>query len=235
MDGETEVTIMREYLKTKKYGFNYKIENIGGTGKTSYHIKLCKEAEDKEYFFFLDYDKKDDYNKYKQIIENNGVFFFPDFVTENFSAEDIYEFYIDWIQKIGFTFTLEQKEVIEVRLMKCKQKSDELIQMSEKKGKPKGFEITLINFTLSCFYPELLRKYPQYQNEENSLDLDKFKQFFKTQFTENYLKERIRKSFEDPDRKSEKFSFEEKIKPFLKQIADLVNRNIKIKYGIEDN
>lgn len=236
VDGETEVTIMREYLKTKKYGFNYNIENMGGTVKTSYHIKLCKEAGDKEYFFFLDYDKRDDYKKYKGIVGDKGAFFFPDFVTENFSAENIHRYYIDWVQTIGLSFSQQQKEKIKLKLMKSKQKSDELIQMSEKQGKPRGFEKTLINFTLSCFYPELLIKYPQYQINENRLDLDKFKQFFKTQFTENYLKERIRKSLiEDPDRNNEKFPFEEKIKPFLKQIADSVNRNIKIKYEIEDN
>lgn len=235
VDGETEVTIMREYLETKKYGFHYKIENLGGSGKASYHIKICKEAEDKEYFFFLDYDNKDDYERNKKIIDSKGVFFFPDFVTENFSIEDIYKFYLDWINIFGFSLSVDQKKEIKSRLIKSKEKSEELIQMTKKKGRPKGFEKTLINFTLKYFYQEILIKYPEFKNVDNHMDLKRFDQFFKTQFTENYLKKRISKSLiEDPDRKNEKFSFEVKIKPFLKQIAESFNRNINIKYDIKD-
>ncbi len=78
------------------------------------------------------------------MIQDNGVFFFPDFVTENFTVDQILKCYSNWIKDLGGILTTEEKDVLNQRLIESKIRSEDLILASKNEGITKGFEDILI-------------------------------------------------------------------------------------------
>ncbi len=86
VEGATEKSILKCYAKNRSW-IRYKVKNIKGLPKTIYYLKLNEDIEERVYYFFLDYENPEVYKINKDEVGNNGAFFFPDFVTENFSSE----------------------------------------------------------------------------------------------------------------------------------------------------
>lgn len=169
------------------------------------------------------------------MIQNNGVFFFPDFVTENFTVEQMLNCYSKWIKDLSGNLTAENKSILNQRLTKSKEQSVALISASKKEEIIKGFENILVDFTQVHYSDLILQKYPEFHIDSQQLYLSKkkFKQKFKEIFTENYLIEIVRTSLEDdPERKSIKFAFEHKLEPFYKKINKIIYRNIDQQFHI---
>lgn len=236
VEGETEKQIISSYIQNKRGWFPYIIENIKGIDKTIQTLTVNKPIKERHYYFFLDYERLQNYKAKKSIIGDNGAFFFPDFVTENFNPEEILELFAKWFNKIGVTLTKRDREVLSKELNECKSESNLLIQMEEKEGNPKSYEKVLINFSLKNYPDYLIKAYPEINNNENSQypNRMKFKQKFKKIFTENYLILLIKKALEtDPERKGDKFAFETKISPFYASINQYIHRNDIIRYDLE--
>ena len=236
VEGETEKQIISSYIQNKRGWFPYIIENIKGIDKTIQVLTVNKPIKERHYYFFLDYESLQNYERKKKIIGDNGAFFFPDFVTENFRPEEILELFIKWFNKIGVTLTKMDREVLSKELNKCKIESDLLIQMEEKEGNPKSYEKVLINFSIKNYPNFLIKAYPEIINDKNHQhpNKKKFKQKFKKIFTENYLILLIKKALEtDPDRKGDKFAFETKMSPFYTTINQYIHRNDIVRYDLE--
>ncbi len=236
VEGETEKQIISFYIQNKRGWFPYIIENIQGIDKTIQVLTVNKPIKERHYYFFLDYESSQNYKNKKEKIGDNGAFFFPDFVTENFKPEEILELFAKWFNKIGVTLTKMDREGLSKELNKCKTESDILIQMEEKEGNPKSYEKVLINFSLKNYPDFLIRAYPEIINDKNPQHLikKKFKQKFKKNFTENYLILLIKKALEtDPKRKGNRFAFETKISPFYTTINQYIHRNDIVRYDLK--
>lgn len=235
VEGETEKNIMEFYFNRKPMFIAIDVENIGGVGNTIYYRKLVKDIKERDYYFFIDYENPENYQKKLDFIQNDGVFFFPDFVTENFTVEQILNGYSKWIKDLGGNLSTQNKGILYQRLNDSKVQSVELISASKKDKIIKGFENILIDFT-QVYYPELIKqKYPEHYTDSQQyyLSKKKLKQNFKKIFTEKYLLEIVRTSLEvDPERKSRKFAFEYKLEPFYKKINKIIYRNIDQQFHI---
>ena len=236
VEGETEKNILEFYFENKPMFIMIDIENIRGGGNTIYYSKLIKDIKEREYFFFLDYENQRNYEEKSCMIQDNGVFFFPDFVTENFTVEQTLKCYSTWINDLGGNLKTEARAILNQRLIESKKQSEILILASKKEGTTKGFEDVLIDFT-KVHYPSLiLQNFPELQidSQTNYLSKKKLKQKFKEIITEKYLIEIVKTSIEDdPERKTIKFSFEHKLEPFYEKINTIIYRNINLQFKVK--
>ncbi|KKN38717.1 hypothetical protein LCGC14_0750690 [marine sediment metagenome] len=230
VEGETERILLLEYLKRRRF-IQFKIINIKGIGNVSHYIKITEDFEDKEFYFFIDYDSYDKYMKNARKYGDNCAFFFQDFVTENFSTKQFYEAFISWIDTLHLSIKDFQKEEILKKLQKSKLYSEQIknsIQTGEEiNEKPQlGFEKIVINFLQQLYSSEMQQNYPQLLklNKENQIENTReFKDLVKTQLVVR-LKTVIIESMElDPQRKDKIFPFEEKLKPFIENILKIIN------------
>ncbi len=230
VEGETERTLLLEYLKRRRF-IRFKIKNIKGIGNVSHYMKVTEEFEDKEFYFFIDYDSYNKYKKNARMYGDNCAFFFQDFVTENFSAIQFYEAFISWINTLHLNMTEFQKEEIQKRLRKSKlysEKIKSLIQRGEEiKEKPQlGFEKIIINFLRQHYSCEMQQNYPKILklNKKNQIENTKeFEDLIKTQLALRLKTFIVESMEEDPQRKEKIFSFEEKLNPFIENILKIIN------------
>lgn len=131
---------------------------------------------------------------------------------------------------------MSQKQSLLSELKCAKEESNRLLASEEKTSKITGYESILIDFSLLNFDERLKHAYPEIVTGGDHPHINKrrFEKTFKKIFTENYLilviKEKIE---EDPERKNEKFAFEEKLKPFYSAIDQFRLRNQKIQYDLK--
>ena len=236
VEGETEKQIISSYFQIKRLWFPITVENIKGIDKTIQNLTIAKSIKERNYYFFLDYERSQKYKEKKKLVGNNGAFFFPDFVTENFKPEEILELFAKWFYKIGVTLTKRDRKGLSKELNECKTESSLLIQMEEKEGNPKSYEKVLVNFSIRNYPNFLIKAYPEIMIDENPQypSKMKFKQKFKKIFTENYIILLIKNALEtDPERKGDKFAFETKLSPFYTSINQYIHRNVIIRYDLE--
>ncbi|MFW9972676.1 MAG: hypothetical protein ACFFDF_20995 [Candidatus Odinarchaeota archaeon] len=236
VEGESEKTIMNLYFKIKGLWFPIAVENIGGIDKTIQTLTIGKIIKERAFYFFLDYENEQKYNNNKSLIGEHGDFFFPDFVTENFNPEEILKLFTKYFNSIGGTLTEGYREFLSEELFKCKEESKLLIQMEKKEGNPKSYEKILINFLIKKYPEILIKKYPdcKIDGEHPYPNKRKFKQKFKEVFTEKYIVTIIKNALEiDPDRKGEKFAFENKLTPFYDSINQYIYRNDILRYNFD--
>jgi hypothetical protein len=246
VEGGTEITLLNEY-KRRALWINISIQKMGGSSGSP---KVSQVMEDLgssiKSFFFLDYDNPKDYQKIKDKLGNNARFFFPDFVTENFTAEDIFGSFSTWFKSKSFELTEGLAKELEVILQAVKDKSRDLIEKISKneviEEEYEGFEKVLIEFIDEHLQSFLEENYYQTSNKCLDEQIQKWKLSGIEQKEKgkniNYSKEKRKDSLEilvktelanvlcdvidrsivqDKNRKK-KFSFEEKLHPFLQEI-----------------
>ena len=229
VEGETEKKLIESYFENKPMYIIIDVENIRGGGNTIYYSKLIKDIKEREYYLFLDYENQKNYEEKFKMILDGGVFFFPDFVTENFNVEQILKCYSCWITDLGGNLNKEDKHALNQKLTESKIQSDALIRASKKEGTAKGFEEILIDFTKVNYSNLILHNFPEFKIDKQTqyLSYKKLKQKFKEIFTERYLIEIIKTSLkDDPERNIIKFEFENKLEPFYKKINNVIYRNM---------
>lgn len=131
VEGETEYNVLKEYFSIFRYLPHFDkidVQNIGGETNASFTFSyIIKNFRVKYHFLFLDYDDDDSYNNKKKklirerIPENSYHFSQPDFVTENFTPEEIMKAYRNYLNKIEMTLTEENLEELEKNLIYAKE------------------------------------------------------------------------------------------------------------------
>ena len=147
VEGATEKSILKCYVKDKSW-LRYKVKNIKGLSKIMYYLKLSEDIEERVYHFFLDYENPEVYDMNKDEVGNNGAFFFPDFVTDNFSPEEILKSFKDWTNSCNITLSSSLEDELMNLLQKAKQDSNRLISQTIKTENPKGFEEIIIDILM---------------------------------------------------------------------------------------
>lgn len=227
VEGKSEKTILTEYLKHKRRVFSITI--MGGIGKAKFYKKLHEETKNFEFFYFFDVHKDiKGFEERKQVYGDRCSFFFPDFVTENFSAEECFNSFNIWLNDIRLSIRKDDKEFILNRLQIEKAKSIEMIkQFNEKKNitiqNSKGFEEIIIG-RLKKYKNEIIE---YYKNVGVDVKPDeKFKDRIKTELA-GRLKLYLSNTFLDNTKRTKKYSFEEKINPFYNIITKILNYQLQ--------
>lgn len=232
VEGESDRAIIIEYIN-KKSGLRFKIKNMQGINNADYHMKVSEDTEDHEYYFFFDFDSVDKYNSRREEYRDKCSFFFPDFMTENFTVDEFNEALISWIDFINLDLTGEHKSKIYELLMQEKEKSNILIEdinsgaeLTERNTK--GYEKISINYLRLYFRSELSKLFPESIGlDDNGWMLKSSKKYFDDLFKEgisNRLKQLIIDSMELDPRREHKFQFEIKLQPFWDKLLTIVNR-----------
>ncbi len=229
--GKTEEVILQEYVERR--WLKFLIKNMRGEDKSSFYKRVCEDIGDKEFFFLFDFH---DLRNYKEKITKYGencAFFIPDFITENFSVEQVFDAFLSIVISLGINVNEVNKEKILESLKKEKEKSIKIIKELESNSSPsiasaKGFEKVLIKYLRDNFPREVNMKFPFILLDENGYITEKnqkskLKQELKKILAGN-LKTHLIESLEnDPKRKENKFPFEVKIEPFINNILQVIN------------
>lgn len=104
VEGGTGYDILNAYKRRKAGYDNLGYVNIHGTGNSWDTIQnISSYFRNRLSFIFLDYDNHQEFEERKKILSNHGIdiiqdvyFFIPDFVTENFTVNQILNSYIKW-------------------------------------------------------------------------------------------------------------------------------------------
>jgi len=229
--GKTEEIILQEYVE--RSWLKFLIKNMRGEDKSTFYKKVCEDIGDKEFYFLFDFH---DLRNYKDKITKYGencAFFIPDFITENFSIEQVFNAFLSVLISLGINTNEIDKEKILEFLKKEKEKSKKIIKDLEGNSSPsiasaKGFEKVLIKFLRDNFPREINMKFPFILLDKNGYITEreqksKLKQEIK-RILAGKLKIHLIDSLEnDPDRKKDKFPFEIKIEPFINNMLRVIN------------
>jgi len=212
--------------------FNFRVENMRSQSNVVHYMRLQKNIPEKDYYYFFDYHNLNEYKQKKKKYDTISSFFFPDFITENFSSAEFYNSLIDWLDFINLKLSNDNDSEIIRLLEEEKEKSIVIIERIENKDdisriKANGYEKVTINFLNKNYGKEIQRAYPNdiHLNPNNEIKKkDTFKQIFKREITSR-IKDIVKNSMKnDPKRRDFKFPFEIKLEPFYRKIADLYNR-----------
>jgi hypothetical protein len=231
VEGGTEEALIEEYFHHGNLPISFQLKIYGGVKKIPYNIKLILDQPEKYSFFLVDYEDEKNYADLQPIVADNGVFFFPDFITENFTVEEFCGTLKSWMETISLSFTDPEWAELREKLEEQKELSNGLISNISKglplnTKKAKGFE------SESILYLQIKRKqeigqiyhYMQtYLNREGKFR-KKFGKILKTGVSEQ-LRQVIEARFAEPEEKREKFSFEKKLEGFVKDAYSVVYKN----------
>ena len=240
VEGRTEWVLLNEYVD-KKFGYRFDVENMVGINNLPYYKQICDAVQGRIFYFFIDFHNLDEYISKKDKYKENCSFFFPDFITENFTLEEFFRAFKSWIATIKLNIRKDQIEVLYKRLEREKKYSDEIIQEYESKNQiqrrnTNGFEKVLISYLERNFPEELFELYPKIITLDHNnwiANHEDFESLVKTELTKR-LKKLLRYSIKkDPERKGKKFAFENKLEPFYKEINNYIYRNINIQFKSE--
>ena len=130
VEGPTEEILFKNWLKSQPYGLFVKVITMDTADDTK-AIARCtvRKYKDRKYFFLYDYDNEKDYKrridqlKQANINENQFYFFKPDFITENFTSEDMVSTYQKWLNEEGVIVT--EETLIDLRKLLNNKEIDE--------------------------------------------------------------------------------------------------------------
>lgn len=229
--GRTEEEILQEYVERR--WLKFLVKNMKGEDKSHFYKRVYETIDDKDFFFLFDFHDLRNYEDKLAEYGENCVFFYPDFVTENFTIRQVYHAFLSIVNDFEISLTEEKKENILHLLDSEKKKSKLIIKELNNNSSPsitsaKGFEKVLIDYLRNNYPKEINSKFPAILLDDNGYITErdqkkKLKQEFKTLLT-NLLKVHLIKSLErDSERKKEKFPFEVKIEPFINQMLQVIN------------
>ncbi len=228
VEGATEKTILEEYIKHLHVRFS--INNMQGINKAIYYDRVCRDSRIIEHFFIFDVHNIDEFNKYRDLYGDNCSFFFPDFVTENFSVEEVYNSLLDWINEIQLNIDEISLSEIREKLSEEKQLSIDMLNEFNENNEilihnSLGFEKMICNKLRKKYSKEIVNLLPEkfrlthHKYIENSRDFD---DYVKT-YLAHKLKKYVAESYPENGPRDKVFNFESKLKPFFTKIARIIN------------
>lgn len=234
VDGEAEKTIIDEYQTSRNWVL-FNVKNMRGMDKFLYFAKITENVKEHDSYFFFDYDNLDKYKKNKEKCPDNSAFFFPDFITENFTPEQIFETLKAWLDELELEFTEDIEMQIKEELKRSKDESEELLKQvnSDEElsvNRPKGYETKISSYFRKNFSREFAAKFPErlQVNQYGEIsDKKKFNQIMKTEISER-IKFIVSDSIINDPQRNFKFPFEVKLEPFFDKITDIINRTPNI-------
>ena len=117
------------------------------------HIEKFHDPTEDQHCYFFDFDSKKKYEEKKRKYSGKSSFFFPDFITENFTVEEMLRALKLWICKFNITIDNSRLERITSDLEEEKHISEKLLDEIEIHGeilKPittKGYEKIIISIS----------------------------------------------------------------------------------------
>lgn len=199
VEGETELIILEDWLSFvySRTGVKISLKSLGGRRKDFIFAYLIKNFKVNDFFLVLDADgpgyvegKKPNL-KSKGIEEDSFYIFYPDFVTENFSIQEVLNAFKNYISDINNEIKPNVKKIV------ISDSEYEKLEEKLKNEKEKGFEDILEDF---------LKK----QLKDNRPRLKK------TKFAEN-LRDEMRKNF-SVEKGRTQYAFEKILGNFIKKI-----------------
>ena len=237
VDGETEKTIIDEYQSYSKLRIYFNVLNMTSQDKAGFFQRMSEIIIERVIYFFFDYDNYDKYKRNKEKYGANNRFFFPDFITENFTPDQFLNSLKEWLDSININLFKDDEEIINNLIQNAKKTSDRLIErvnnneeIKEKNLRnPKGYEGIVASILMKKYALKLHKKYPDmviinHFNVVGGKDKDKFNQLFKREISERIKHFVIDSITEDPERKNYRFPFENKLEPFFSLITDAINK-----------
>jgi hypothetical protein len=192
VEGGTECDILNAYKRRRAGYNNLGFVNIQGTGNLRDTIKnISSYFRNRLSFILLDYDNLEQYKERRKTLLNHGIdliedvyFFIPDFVTENFTVQQILDSYIKWLDnnKLSISNNDKSKLISQLEYAKeiGKQISKDPIKLINYINEIR-FELILVNTSLRLFNKELEKIYPNidfYKKEGQKKFSKKFKKDF---------------------------------------------------------
>jgi len=242
VEGRTEWEILSEFVD-KKLGFRFNVENMVGADNLPYFKQICDAVPDRIFYFFIDFHNLDEFQSKKDKYGESCSFFFPDFVTENFTVKEFFRAFKLWIAFIKLNVDEQHINNLYILLEKEKSVSNEIIQEYESENQiqrrtTNGYEKVLTNYLQQHFPEELVEKYPQILELDSNNRIknqEDFSSLVKSEITLRLVKLLRYLMKNDPERKNFKFRFENKLEPFYKEINNYIYRNINLQFDLQSN
>jgi hypothetical protein len=228
VEGPTEQTILEEY--TNHLFLRFSITSMQGISNSIYYERLCRDSNIMKYFFVFDVHNIDEFDKMRNLYGENCTFFFPDFITENFSIDEIYNSFQEWINEINLDISGESLIDIKNKITEEKNLSDAMNNEFKNLNRitthnSKGFEKIIINELNKKYSPEIVRLFPEKFKltlNNHIENLKEFKDFVKKNLSQK-LRFYVANSYPKNGARIKKFTFEYKLKPFLNRITEVIN------------
>ena len=227
VEGGTECDLLNAY-KSRRVGYNnLGFVNFHGTGNLRDTIQnFSSYFRNRLSFILLDYDNLEQYKKRRETLLNHGIdliegvyFFIPDFITENFTVEQIFDSYIKWLNNKKLSISNNDKNKLISQLESAKKIGKQISKDPTNQINSDNeirFEQILINTSLQLFNKELARFYPKIDSF-NKEGRKKFSKKFKEEFCP-FLTDIVIAWFRTDNRKE--FSFETALWSFYKRTEE---------------
>ena len=219
VEGPADAILLRDWTDLIFYrtGIRINIKELGGRRNKFIFEYLTKEFEINEFFLVLDQDTEDYAKGLKSNLMGKGIseeafhIFYPDFITANFTAEEIYEAFLNYFKDLKE----KNDKKSEIRLeLKETDKQKVLKRLKDKQDSEKYEDIAE-----ECL--KIILKNASYE-------------FKKTKFAK-YLLDVIRKNLSMAERKR-KYPFEEILGKFVSKIqkkkypgSDIFSPNTRVR------
>ena len=161
VEGETEEAILNEYFTTfyRLYrSINIGIINIGGKTNTDYTFDVAiRNYKTKKHFLFLDADSDTEEDRKRKNLRKKGIrekhynFFKPDFVSENFSCEEIFNAYKKYVEEEEVSLTEETIDSIKDGLTDCMTNNKSYEKFLENFHNKNSEEVDYLDFSKTGF------------------------------------------------------------------------------------
>ena len=190
VEGKTESDLLNEYKKVHWQDKWVGIINEEGIDQTNNYEKICLSFDFNYRWYLFDYDNGQHQDKFKDI--KNKTWFFPDFVTEIFTKEQVFEAYKDVIASVNLDFKkyFNEEKILE-ELNSIKEDSNKMIEESPNiQSTCIGYEDYFIRLSFDNI--EIRKKiffgFDKYTTLYNDLKRGKDKKKLKNQFKRKYGK-----------------------------------------------
>ncbi len=229
--GGTEQTILKEYVDRR--WIKFLIRNMRSEDKSRFFKKVCEDIGGRDFFFLFDFHDLRQYEKKRAKYGDNCEFFFPDFVTENFTTNQVFDAFMYATQKLKIRVSKEEGKIVLDKLTEEKDKSNQILEelarnSSKSFSSAKGFEKIIIEHLRNSYSLQIVQIFPEIRLDENGrishkTQREKLSVKIKTLLAK-HLKTYVINSLEgDPERKGAKFPFEVKLEPFIDKILEVIN------------
>ena len=171
VEGITEESILNKFFSTyyRLYrSINIDIHNMTGESNKDFTFGYAiRHFKSKKHFLFLDADTEKDERKRRKDLKDKKInekyykFFKPDFVTENFTSEQIYESYQKYMKEEEVVLTEETSDLIKDGLVDCKTNNKSYEKFLENLHEKSSEEVDFLEFSktgLAKFLAEIVIK-----------------------------------------------------------------------------
>ncbi len=189
VEGKTESDLLNEYKKVHWQDKWVAIIKEGGIDETPNYERIFLSLDFDYYWYLFDYDNGQHEEKYEKI--KNKTWFFPDFVTEIFTEEQVLRAYNDVIASLDLDFKkyFNEEKILE-DLNDIKKGSNKMIEeIPNIQSTCIGYEdyLTRLSFDKIEIRRKIFSKFDKFRTPYNDL-LNKVKKKLKNKFKKEYGK-----------------------------------------------